>query len=73
MTGSPATAPDRLAGRVALVTGGSGGIGQAVARRLAVAGVAVAVGYGHGREAAERVAAEITGAGGRAAASGWTR
>ena len=70
MTGAPATSQDGLAGRVALVTGGSGGIGQAVARRLAAAGAAVAVGYGHGREAAERVAAEISGAGGRAAALG---
>ena len=65
MTDSAAGAPDGLAGRVAVVTGGSGGIGQAVARRLAAAGVAVAVGYGQGREAAERMAAEITSAGGR--------
>jgi 3-oxoacyl-[acyl-carrier protein] reductase len=53
---------------VALVTGGSGGIGQAVARRLATAGAAVAVGYGRGRAAAERAVAEIAAAGGRAVA-----
>jgi 3-oxoacyl-[acyl-carrier protein] reductase len=59
-----------LAGRVALVTGGSGGIGHAVVHRLAAAGVAVAVGYGRGRDAAENTATEITEAGGRAAAIG---
>ena len=70
MTDSAAAAPDGLAGRVAVVTGASGGIGQAMARRLAAAGAAVAVGYGQGREAAERTAAEITGTGGRAVALG---
>jgi 3-oxoacyl-[acyl-carrier protein] reductase len=70
MADSAAAAPDGLAGRVAVVTGGSGGRGQAVARRLAAAGVAVAVGYGQGREAAERMAAEITSTGGRAVALG---
>jgi 3-oxoacyl-[acyl-carrier protein] reductase len=53
-----------LAGKVALVTGGSGGIGGAICRRLADEGVAVAVGYGSGADAAEIVAAEIGSAGG---------
>jgi 3-oxoacyl-[acyl-carrier protein] reductase len=53
-----------LAGKVALVTGGSGGIGGAICRRLADEGVAVAVGYGLGADAAEIVAAEIGSAGG---------
>ena len=48
-------------GRVALVTGGSGGIGQATASALAAAGHRVAVGYGANREAAEKVAAGIGG------------
>jgi len=55
---------------VALVTGGSGGIGRAVAHRLAAAGAQVAVGYGQTRYAAERTAADIAAAGGTAIAVG---
>ncbi|MBR7837297.1 SDR family oxidoreductase [Actinospica durhamensis] len=54
--------------RVALVTGGSGGIGTAVSRRLAQAGTAVVVHYSGRAEQAEKVAAEITAAGGTALA-----
>jgi 3-oxoacyl-[acyl-carrier protein] reductase len=57
-------------GRVALVTGGSGGIGAELSARLATAGAAVAVHYATGREAAERVVAAVEGEGGRAAAFG---
>ena len=46
-----------LAGRSALVTGGSRGIGAATALALAAAGADVAVAYGTGTEAAEAVAA----------------
>jgi 3-oxoacyl-[acyl-carrier protein] reductase len=46
---------------VALVTGGSRGIGAAISRELAAAGARVAVNYRAGREAAEEVAAEIGG------------
>jgi 3-oxoacyl-[acyl-carrier protein] reductase len=55
-----------LSGRVALVTGGSRGIGAATALRLAEAGADVAVGCGRHREAAEEIAAKITGLGRRA-------
>jgi 3-oxoacyl-[acyl-carrier protein] reductase len=50
-----------LEGKVALVTGGSRGIGAAVARELARAGAKVAVNYRAGSEAAEALAAEIGG------------
>ena len=45
-----------LAGKVALVTGGSRGIGAAVARALAGAGADVAITYLQSRQAAENVA-----------------
>jgi 3-oxoacyl-[acyl-carrier protein] reductase len=44
---------DTLANRVALVTGGAGGIGAAVCAELAAAGAAVIVGYRNSREPAE--------------------
>jgi 3-oxoacyl-[acyl-carrier protein] reductase len=57
-----------LMGRVALVTGASGGIGQALAGRLATEGASVALGYGAHAQAAEELAAEIVAGGGRAVA-----
>ncbi len=56
---------DRLTGKVALVTGGSRGIGAGVAQALAREGVAVAVNYHSHAEAAARVCAEIVETGGR--------
>jgi 3-oxoacyl-[acyl-carrier protein] reductase len=50
-----------LEGKTALVTGGSRGIGAAVARELARAGAAVVVGYRSGAEEAEAVASEVGG------------
>lgn len=52
-----------LDGRVAVVSGGSSGIGAATVRRLAAAGAKVAVGYGSGRERAEALVAELPGTG----------
>jgi 3-oxoacyl-[acyl-carrier protein] reductase len=59
-----------LEGRVALVTGGSGGIGAALCRRLASSGVAVAVHYSAHAANADGVAATIEANGGRAVAVG---
>jgi 3-oxoacyl-[acyl-carrier protein] reductase len=50
-----------LEGRTALVTGGSRGIGKAIAAELAGAGAEVVVGYRSGAEEAESVATEIGG------------
>jgi 3-oxoacyl-[acyl-carrier protein] reductase len=50
-----------LEGRLALVTGGSRGIGRAIAVELASAGAQVVVGYRSGAEEAEEVATEIGG------------
>ncbi|MCX4095820.1 SDR family NAD(P)-dependent oxidoreductase [Nocardia sp. alder85J] len=59
MTGS-------LQGRIAVVTGGSRGVGRAIALRLARDGAAVAVNYRRDAGAAESVVAEIRENGGRA-------
>lgn len=55
-----------LAGKTALVTGASRGIGRASAIALARGGAQVLVHYGRGAKEAEGVIAEIRGAGGRA-------
>ncbi|MFC3861488.1 3-oxoacyl-[acyl-carrier-protein] reductase [Deinococcus antarcticus] len=53
-------------GKVALVTGSSRGLGRAMALKLAQDGFRVAVHYGRNQAEAEKVAAEITAAGGAA-------
>ncbi|HEX7825521.1 MAG TPA: SDR family oxidoreductase, partial [Mycobacterium sp.] len=55
-----------LHGRIALVTGASGGIGAATARLLAREGASVVVAYHRGAAAAEAVAADVRAEGGQA-------
>ena len=61
-------ATKKLAGKVAVVTGASKGIGAAIARHLADEGASVVVNYASSKEGAERVVREITGQGGKAIA-----
>lgn len=53
--------PQPLAGKVALVTGGGGGIGSAICRRLAEAGAQVIVNYNSNAQKAEAVMAALAG------------
>ena len=55
---------------VALVTGGSGGIGRASAERLGADGFAVVVHYAGGKDRAQETADAVTRAGGRAVVAG---
>src|SRR5260370_1215431 len=58
----------KLAGKVAVVTGGSRGIGAAIAKRLATDGASVAITYTKGADAAASVIKEVERAGGKAIA-----
>src|SRR4051794_5476267 len=58
----------RLAGKVAIVTGASKGIGAGIARSFGEAGAAVVVNYASSREGADKVVSQIKAAGGKAIA-----
>jgi 3-oxoacyl-[acyl-carrier protein] reductase len=56
----------KLAGKIAVVTGGARGIGAAIARRLAEEGATIVLTYAKSKEAADNVVASITQFGGTA-------
>lgn len=60
----------KLTGKVAVVTGGSKGIGAAIAKSLAAEGASVVVNYASSKAGADGVVAAITKAGGKAVAVG---
>jgi 3-oxoacyl-[acyl-carrier protein] reductase len=58
----------KLAGKVAIVTGASKGIGASIAKHLAAEGASVVVNYASSKTGGDKVVSEITAAGGKAVA-----
>lgn len=65
-TAADSTAGMRLAGKIALVTGGSRGLGAEIVRRLAAEGADVAFTYNTSKDGADRVAEQVRELGRRA-------
>ncbi|MCA0312676.1 MAG: glucose 1-dehydrogenase [Candidatus Melainabacteria bacterium] len=63
-----AVQPKNLLGKIAIVTGGSRGIGAAIASRLAAEGATVVITYAKSKSSADKVVADIAAAGGKAVA-----
>lgn len=59
---------EKLANKVAVVTGASKGIGAGIAKKLAAAGASVVVNYASAKAGAEKVVADIVASGGKAIA-----
>ena len=68
MEGKETTVSKKLAGKVAVVTGASKGIGAQIAKRFASEGARVVVNYSRSKESADRVVAAIRSEGGEAVA-----
>lgn len=68
MNSNTSSSAHTLTGKVALVTGGSRGLGAAIARRLAAEGAAVVITYSASPAKAQEVVRDIEAAGGRALA-----
>ncbi|RYF82802.1 MAG: SDR family oxidoreductase [Comamonadaceae bacterium] len=66
MNSTSFNAAQPLAGKLAVVTGGSSGIGAACVRLLAASGATVVIGFNQGAERAEALRAELPGSGHRA-------
>lgn len=60
--------PKKLAGKVAVVTGASKGIGASIAKRFAAEGASVVVNYASSKSGADKVVSDVTGSGGKAIA-----
>src|SRR5271154_7084729 len=59
----------KLAGKTAVITGASKGIGAAIAKHLAAEGAAVVVNYSSSKDGADKVVAEITKSGAKSCAA----
>ncbi len=68
MSTNTSTNSKKLAGKVAVVTGASKGIGAAIAKALGAEGAAVVVNYSSSKAGANKVVADITSSGGKAIA-----